>query len=311
MPHKKFKQIKNKILNSVLEPWPRLELGFEMWEILTAFTIALTLASILLWFSSLAPRHLEREFVWQEKNKNTLYNLNKEVYFLNKTNPSFLSSNSTIDSVCKLNTPQEINKESYFETQARFSNIKEGYQKIKVDFNNYNSYLVTKPNFLELIDVSESYISKSNAILEKKNYLSTIVQNLRNRTLTLCSPENLELEKLLDFEFLVETLEELKNFKVSEKEKVIEIISNLKAIAEKLKGYSWSDVSEENKQIIINEYAQLWKLEAINFDNSSLGNEYEEILKKFLEYENWQLSVIHKRKDLEKKVVFAILSKNN
>jgi hypothetical protein len=50
-------------------------LGFELWEVMTAFTIALTIASSLMWFSNLQPRNIQSEFVLQDQYKSSLYNL--------------------------------------------------------------------------------------------------------------------------------------------------------------------------------------------------------------------------------------------
>jgi|GEM_PF-2865609 len=293
--YKLYDQIKN------------LKLGFELWEILTAFTLALTIASMLLWFSSLQPAHLQDEFIWHDQAKNQLYNISIKV---NNINGSELRAFNLLpsDSVCSsLELNSDLEKTIYEKNKSNLSALNKDLDNIKNESKNRNNYLESTPKFTDVASSFTDEISKADEFLEKKLYISGRILELRKTRDSWCQESQVAVTKE-NLELVDEINTELEKLTTKKSQ---ELLTKTKEIKSDLENISKDPASftAEIKSRLVENYKSLWSLQSIQelteFDkqNDSPG------LGRLIDYETWQKKFTENNPKLRSRIVF--IASNN
>jgi hypothetical protein len=278
-------------------------LGFELWEILTAFTLALTLASFLLWSSGLQPRHIQEQFIWQEQAKNTLYNTALKMDKLNSSSINALSKTST--TYCQLdNYNLQTDKIIYNEQKESIQIEQKNLDLIKQRSKENTAHTGSKVLFEELVKSYDQYLQKSKDILEKKLFVSEQVIVIKNSSPVICNPD----QKLRDLPTLA--FQELALEKNSSDDKNLEILaqnsSEILNFAMGLEEKSIAELPVEKQEFLKTKYQNIWSVRDILKVNFELpSSDRADILIALKKFEDWQLSFVQKEKELDKKVVFV------
>lgn len=278
-------------------------LGFELWEILTAFTLALTLASFLLWSSGLEPRHIQEQFIWQEQAKNTLYNTALKMDKLNSSGINALSKTST--SYCQLDSYNlQTDKTIYNEQKESIQAEQKTIDLIKQKSKENTAYTGSKTLFTELLKSYQEYLQKSKDILEKKLFVSEQVVVIKNSSPVICKPG----QKL--GEIPKTAFQELALEKNSSNDKNLEILaqssSQILNFVMGIEDKSINELSIEKQEFLKTKYQNIWSVQDILQVNFELpSSDRADILIALKKFEQWQLSFVQKEKRLDKKVVFV------
>jgi hypothetical protein len=274
-----------------------------MWEIFTAFTLALTLASILMWFSNLQPRQIQREFTWQDQNKNSLYNLSLKVEAVN-SDPTI--SNSYIPSgdpgICFENGQKNIitgTEENSLIKDLNSLNT-ELYLILKAS-EEYRDYVQSSPSFEELATSLDDYITEiknqhgANRLLiqkdiELKDYLSQLCQAKYDK-------------ELVDTSYFkdLRTLNNSSSF--TNREMYIYTANIVENLLKELKEVN-DPVSLETIVDSLNKaVTKMFTLE-LKSDTQQGRLETTNFAQKIKDYESWQKKFLIQNKNLSKKAVF-------
>lgn len=278
-------------------------LGFELWEILTAFTLALTLASFLLWSSGLEPRHIQEQFIWQEQAKNTLYNTALKMDKLNSSGINALSKTST--NYCQLDSYNlQTDKTIYNEQKESIQAEQKTIDLIKQKSKENTAYTGSKTLFTELLKSYEEYLQKSKDILEKKLFVSEQVVVIKNSSPLICKPGQ-KLREIPKTAF-----QELALEKNSSNDKNLEILaqssSQILNFVMGIEDKSINELSIEKQEFLKTKYQNIWSVQDILQVNFELpSSDRADILIALKKFEEWQLTFVQKEKGLDKKVVFV------
>jgi len=278
---------------------PKISLDFELWEILTAFTLAFTLASVLIWFSTLQPKRLQNEFLSLEKNKNSLYNLATQVEEINTKKSQLLFDEKTQSCLKDLKPDTVLDKKN----QAGLQVLENSYNNIKL-VNSQNTLTIEPQPSLKTIDENFiNYLSTSKSLLNQNTQFNQQLSDFSQTLNSLCL-DNPELSgnylfAVSDFESILSTSNNpsLEPAKTSLNILKKTLLENNPTNSKKL--------SKEQIQGIIKEARIVVSLNAedfINFETSQTAKDKLFISLKNLE--NWQKSYITKNPPLKEKVVF-------
>ena len=298
---------KKNLIRTILS---KIRLGFEMWEIFTAFTLALTIASILMWFSNLQPRHIQREFTWQDQNKNSLYNISLKVEAAeNQSAMTTAYTPSKSPGNCFENEFTKSQMEMGLNTPESYLNeINENLKQIQKDSESYHDYVEPNPNFDSLTKSLNYFIDdvkeqqRANELLIKKDielkvFLSKLCLNnysvelidtsIFNSFKELASDSNFTNKEIYLYttKLITNSLGQLKENKDPQK---IELFT-----------------SSLNKNI-----AELFALE-LKSDTSFGKLETSDFNRKIKDYEIWQKQFLAQNPSLGKKTVFIYQDKKS
>jgi hypothetical protein len=279
-------------------------LGFELWEILTAFTLALTLASFLLWYSGLQPKHIQDQFIWQEQSKSTLYNSGLEMDKVNLSGLKALPKAPT-DYCQTTESDFQTNKTTYNQNKEVLQIQQKNIQSIKEGAKTNTSYTGSQKSFGSLLKSYENYLDKTKTGLEKKLFISEQVANIRKAKGVFCTKDK-KIETLP-----LTTFQELSLERGASSDKNLQALAdNSSDILNAVKGLeskTLTEIEPEKQELLKTKYQTFWLIEDIDQVNLELPtNSRADILVAFKEFENWQADFVKKEKDLDKKVVFIV-----
>ncbi|MEI6729202.1 MAG: hypothetical protein WCK98_06195 [bacterium] len=293
--------------NSIRAILSKIRLGFEMWEIFSAFTLALTLASILMWFSNLQPRHIQREFAWQDQNKNSLYNISLKVeasqsesaislaYIPNKDQGAcFENEFKKSQPLIKNNLIDELNA------------LNTELLQIQKDSEDYHNYVEPSPSFETLSTSLDDYIlqvkkqqTSNKALIQKdiefKKYLTQLCQSKYDTNL-------LDTGIFKDFKSTVNG----SNF--SNREMYIYTVNTLEDLLQQLKGEGEPAKVEIILDSLVKAITKIFSLE-LKSDNQAGKLETSDFTQKVKDYEAWQKKFLTQNQNLGKKTVFIFEDK--
>lgn len=280
-----------------------LKLGFELWEILTAFTLALTLASMLLWFSSLQPGQIQDEFIWQDQAKNQLYNISVQVHNINGSELRAVSLLPS-DSVCSnLELKSDLDKTLYEKQKNRLSSLNKDLDNIRNQANSRGGYLDSTPKFSEVAGGFSGEINQADGFLEKKLYISWQILELRKTRDNWCSDGNLKITKE-NLELFDEFNSELEKLTTKKSQ---ELLINTKQIRLDLEAIYKEPASftPEIKNKLIENYKQLWSLQSIQELTEFDKTQDTQSRGRLNDYETWQKKYTENNPKLRSKIVFV------
>jgi hypothetical protein len=293
--------------NSIRAILSKIRLGFEMWEIFTAFTLALTLASILMWFSNIQPRHIQREFAWQDQNKNSLYNISLKV--------------EAAQSQAEINFAYTPNKDqgSCFENEFKkthspiknilineLNSLNTELLQIQKDSEGYHNYVEPSPTFEVLSTSLNDYIlqvKKQQTVnqvliqkdLELKKYLTQFCQSKYDRGL-------IDTDVFKDFKNTVDG----SNF--GNREMYIYSVNTIEDLLKQLKSESEPVKVEVILDSLNKAITKIFSLE-LKRDDQAGKLETSDFTQKVKDYEAWQKKFLTQNQSLGKKTVFIFEDK--
>jgi hypothetical protein len=145
-------------------------LGFELWEVLTAFTVALTIASGLMWFSNLRPRQAQESYLWQNQHKNSLHVLWQRSEFETEKLSSYYSF-SEVSGECGVNFNEiSINQSRRDTYNDSLTDIKSKIRNIETKHDEKNIFIASDPKFIDLTESLRVYLN-SRVTQNDKEYL--------------------------------------------------------------------------------------------------------------------------------------------
>lgn len=293
--------------NTIRAILSKIRLGFEMWEIFTAFTLALTLASILMWFSNLQPRHIQREFTWQDQNKNSLYNISLKVEAAqNESEVSISYTPNKDQGVCfesELKQTKSTLKNTLVDDLSELNNQLLQIQKESEDYHNY---VEPTPSFTELSTSLNNYILKVKKQQSANQFLIQRDTELK-KYLTLVCQSNYDVSQIdtsifKDFKSIVSASS------FANREMYIYSVNTVEDLFKQLKietdpGKIQLGLDSLNKAI-----TKLFSLE-LKSDDQADRLETSDFTQKIKDYESWQKKFLAQNQNLGKKTVFIFEDK--
>jgi predicted nuclease with TOPRIM domain len=277
-PYKKtsgFKALENAQKKAIL--------GFEIWELLMAFTITLTVASSILWFSSYRSRYVDEEFIWQDQAKTRLYNLSLRAD--HNINPSKSSCNNL------------IKEDNLQDCKQKITEIRNEFDTLNNQIKENAVYLNPKPNLSELAIEYDKYFQAILSDLEKNVYISKKTIELQKSLTQSCEEKKA---------FKTDLINELEG-EISKNEKTDSILKSLDKNAKKVKEEDLTPENIEAKCVELKPFLEL-KDTSILIDYSSqkyFDSGYDLLSK----YEDWQSQYTSQEPQTMSKVVFITKTK--
>jgi hypothetical protein len=280
-----------------------LKLGFELWEILTAFTLALTVASMLLWFSSLQPGHTQDEFIWQDQAKNQLHNISMQVTDINGSELrafSLLPSDTVCNDDLKLTT--ELDKKIYQTQKVKLNKLNLEIEDIKNQAQSKNIYVDSVPKLSEVAGGFSVQVKEADNFLEKKLYLSGQILELRTTRDNWCVDDDLKVGKQ-DLELFTNFNSELAKLDTKKSKNLLESTTDTKNILEKITDDN-TLFTPEIKAKLIENYKYLWSFQSIQELTEFNKIQNNQNNGRLADYEVWQKKYLESNPKLRTKVVF-------
>jgi hypothetical protein len=258
-------------------------MGFELWEVLTAFTVALTLASILMWYSNIQPRQNQESYLWQNQEKNSLYNIwLRADYVQKKMTSSYIVQN--IDGDCgenliELEISKDANQSQIDDIQSLIGRSKTLESKISdnksglrsdPDFKSISSNLT---QYLEnVVKTQNNKLQVSQTLLDTQKLLSETCQNF------YIIPESKN--------WLIDSLaEQIKSSSTDQAKLTLKDIKDIKDIYSK----SEEPLDDEDREKLNSKFKAIWETDYQDLlDSSGLWEDKNSILDNLKNYEKWE-----------------------
>ncbi len=274
-------------------------MGFELWEVLTAFTVALTLASILMWYSNIQPRQNQESYLWLNQEKNSLYNMWLQGDNIQKN----ISSSYVVQSIegeCGNNLNDlKITKEPHQE-------ITENLEEVIGNSKNLTSKIDDSKIGLRS-DPEISVISK-----DLTNYLEQFKTNQEDRfqlSQTLLDTQKMLSETCQTFytlpaskSWLMDSLtEQIKDSPTEQAKALVEEIKSIKGVYNK----SEDPLDDKDRSDLNVRFNAVWKVDYKDLlDSTALWESKNNIIDKLKDYEQWERGYTQNKDYLISKSVF-------
>lgn len=301
--------------SSVSDKQPSIKLGFELWEVLTAFTVALTLASGLIWFSNLQPKNNQEAFLLQTKSKAAVYTNWQQTKFERSQIPAFYTTADVTGPCLESILTKSIPTKNYDSRQNNWQQRLKNEEKNRDSLAKENAWLTSNPDyqsvqssFVETLQAQidydrESYklatgLLETQQLLAKKcqegyTFTNPEISTLEEFKENLASINQAKAGQLLEnLSFILDSITENSNslenpsdsnFKVLKPDVSLETMNG---IVLKIIGFSYQDLSsldslldKEQKLIEVLQEYETWEKSFIT------GNEYLQA-RTILIYEN-------------------------
>ena len=290
--------------NQFIKKFQSLKLGFELWEILTAFTLALTLASMLLWFSSLQPKQIEDTFIRQDQAKNQLYNISIQLADINSVELRSVDLLPS-DSVCsEIELKKDLDKTVYEKQKTRLNSINQDLDNILKEDLLKNNSLNSTPKFSEIAESFRTDINESFGFLEKKLYLSGQILILRETRNSWCNPDSIKINSQI-VDLFKEFNSELDNLKTDKSKILLKSTSEIEKIFTSVLE-NQNILSTEGKIKLVENYKSLWSLQSIQELTEFNKIQNSQSQGRIADYENWQKKYIQDNPKLKSKAIFVV-----
>jgi cell fate (sporulation/competence/biofilm development) regulator YlbF (YheA/YmcA/DUF963 family) len=263
-------------------------LGFELWEVMTAFTIALTIASSLMWFSNLQPRNIQSEFTAQDQLKSSLYTLWTDTNNIQEQGSALYLPPASTECFSQF-FEKSIDVQQAEDYIQSIEEVRAQNQTLGDQIDEVNNFVKGEPGLLEAQEVLDTYLSLFSSIENTKLTLAQITLQIQQTLSELCQNGWLMQENEVD------TLRELRNrLNTVEDASLREFDSALKNIISELETIG-TDLPEtpaltpEITQELNTQSIPVWSVSYQElYNQADLFQQEDRFLLALQDYETWQ-----------------------
>jgi hypothetical protein len=265
----------------------RMNVKFETWEILTVFTIILTIASSLVWVSAFYPKNVENNFLWLERNKHKTYNIFLKIQKLSLK--PLLNKDIKSDECYKQIIEINLETEDFQDKQNEIKNLQTEIAEIEKNKREQNLFGSFENNFNELLDNLDKYSEKTYKYQTETFNISQRLLTLKQSLSKVCSnfEENYPREKTV-LQSLSQQILGNQNFQNN--------LNNL------LNEFETNKYSQEEIVAKISQFMILQETSFLQFEK--LKPDQDSFISKIETFETWQKN--NMPNDTEKKIVFLL-----
>lgn len=281
--------------------------GFELWEILTMFTVVLTIASSIMWFNNLTPMNVQNDFLQVEKEKHFIFS--KYYTFESTLNKKLnILPNQKLSTSCYTEILQtQLNSEPF---DTSYDTIKSSLKYVQATTKNINyskSSNLDEQVFSKLLNSYQNYLQGILNRLENQYIFERQILAIKKQTVKVCIAK--QADTIGELNLLKKRLEDLQEFNFDQfyswKDNLSAFISSIQYIyasggenAEILKTSDYIDnLSQRYGNIFQIQYNFSKYQKAITTENADLENSLKQL-------EAWQKDFTVDKENYKGKIVY-------